>query len=66
MSDADNVVRTMLGEAGLPASEEEIEGLVTSYPEFKAGVESLYGVTDARYESPAVKFDPDPTFSDWG
>lgn len=66
MTDAETTVRTMLDAAGLPASEEEIEGLVRAYPDFKAGIESLYAVTDARYESPAMHFDPDPTFEDWG
>jgi hypothetical protein len=66
VSDADTVVRTMLAEAGLPAGEDEIEALVRAYPAFKAGIESLYAVEAARYESPALHFDPAPVFADWG
>jgi hypothetical protein len=66
MSEAETVVRTMLGEAGLPVTEEEIAVLVGTYADFKAGVESLYAVRGSRYESPALHFDPRPAFSDWG
>lgn len=66
MNDAETVVRTMLGEAGLPASEEEIATLVKAYPRFKAGIEALYAVADARYEAPALTFKANPTFADWG
>ena len=65
MSDPETVVRTMLGEAGLPASEEEIEALVKAYPAHKAGIESLYAVAEAKYESPCLTFNPNPTFADW-
>jgi hypothetical protein len=65
MSDVDATVRMLLAEAGLPASEAEIAALVAAYPEFRAGVESLYAVEDARYASPALHFDAEPTFADW-
>ena len=66
MSDAETVVRMLLGEAGLPASEAEIATLAAAYPAFKAGIESLYAVAEARYESPALHFEVSPVFSDWG
>jgi hypothetical protein len=66
MSDAETVVRTLLGEARLPASEEEIATLAAAYPAFKQGIESLYAVADARYESPALHFEVSPVFGDWG
>jgi hypothetical protein len=66
MSDAETVVRTLLGEAGLPASESEIATLAAAYPALKAGVETLYAVAEARYESPALHFEVSPVFSDWG
>jgi hypothetical protein len=62
---ATEVVRTLLGEAGLPASPEEIERLAASYVELRAGIESLYAVDEAKYESPGLHFNPDPTYADW-
>jgi hypothetical protein len=62
---AADVVRTLLGEAGLPASPEEVERLAASYVELRAGIESLYAVAEAKYESPGLHFDPDPTHADW-
>ena len=66
MSDAETVVRTLLGEAGLPASDEEIDTLAAAYPAFKRGSESLYAGAEARYESPALHFEVSPVFGDWG
>jgi hypothetical protein len=66
MSDAETVVRTLLGEARLPASDEEIATLAAVYPDFKAGVEMLYAVAEARYESPGLHFEVSPVFGDWG
>jgi hypothetical protein len=66
MSNADTAVRAMLAEAGLRPDEGEIQALVAAYPAFKEGIESLYAVEEARYESPALRFDPNPTFADWG
>jgi hypothetical protein len=65
MVDADSVVRLMLSEARLPASEEELDALAKVYPRLKREIESLYAVTEARYELPALTFTPDPTFGDW-
>ena len=66
MSDAETAVTTLLREAGLPASAEEIAALAAAYPAFKQGIESLYAVADARYESPALHFEVSPVFGDWG
>jgi hypothetical protein len=65
VSDADAVVRMLLDVAGLAPSEEEIAALVASYPEHRARVEALYAVDAARYESPALIFDPTATVVDW-
>jgi hypothetical protein len=50
MNRVQTLVRTALQERGVPASDEEIEALVAAYPAFKARLESLYAVTDARDE----------------
>ena len=39
MSDAETAVTTLLREAGLPASAEEIAALAAAYPAFKQGIE---------------------------
>jgi hypothetical protein len=59
------IVTTLLGEAALPASPDEIASLARVYRKLRAGIESLYAVADARYESPCLNFDPNPTFADW-
>jgi hypothetical protein len=61
----ETLVRTALQERGVPASHEEIEALVAAYPAFKARVESLYAVTDARHEQPAVSFVPNTNVAEW-
>jgi len=58
-------VQTLLAIAGLSPSPEEVATLVDAYPTFKAGIESLYAIPEARYESPALIFDPTPVFADW-
>lgn len=65
MSDIEATVRTFLATAGLSPSEEEIAALVEVYPRHKAGIESLYAIPAARYESPALIFNPTPVFADW-
>lgn len=59
------IVTTLLGEAGLPASPEEIDQLAEAYVGLRADIESLYAVAEAKYESPGLHFNPDPTFADW-
>ena len=59
------MVRALLWEAGIVASTEEIARLTASYAGFRAGVGMLYAVAEARYESPAVRFNAQPTFADW-
>jgi hypothetical protein len=61
----ETTVRAFLAAAGLTPSEEEIATLVAQYPMHKAGIESLYAIPEARYESPALIFDPTPVFADW-
>jgi hypothetical protein len=59
MNEVETLVKMALEHAGVPASDEEIEAVAAAYPSFKAGVESLYAVSDARYESPVLSFLPD-------
>lgn len=58
-SDVTTTVRAMLDAAGIPYSEEELEGFVKGYPFLRAGADSLY-IEEARYEEPALVFTPLP------
>ena len=59
------VVAMLLARAGLPASAAEHAKLTAAYAQQQAGIEAMYAVAATRYESPAVHFDPTPTFVDW-
>ncbi|MCE0768201.1 hypothetical protein LWC35_35690 [Pseudonocardia kujensis] len=58
MSDIDTV-RALLQEAGIPASDVEIEAYATAYPGIRAGVEALYAPAEVRYLDPALRFRAD-------
>jgi hypothetical protein len=63
--DTTTTVAVLLAGAGLHPSAAEFDILVAAYPLHKAGIESLYAVTEARYEAPALVFNPTPVFEDW-
>jgi hypothetical protein len=65
MTDDDQVVRGLLATAGFQPPTEEIARIVDAYPMIRGMVDSLYAVEAARYESPALIFEPEPTFADW-
>jgi hypothetical protein len=65
MSESTAIVVLLLARAGLRAHPDEIAALVHAYDVSQAAVESLYAVQAARYESPALVFQPNPTFVDW-
>jgi hypothetical protein len=49
-------VRGMLAAAGLSPSQDEIAALCAGYPAFRASVDALYDVAEARYADPALRF----------
>jgi hypothetical protein len=63
--DIETTVRTLVAAAGLTPSEEELATLVAGYPGYKAGIESLYAIPEARYAAPGLIFSATPTFADW-
>jgi len=65
MSTPENTVRCLLAEAGLAPSDAEVASLTRLYARHKAGIESMYAIPAARYESPALIFNPTPVFADW-
>lgn len=64
--DPETTVRALLGAAGIPATEEEIAQLAVDYPRLRALVEILHTMPAARYEAPALHFDPTAPMAPWG
>ena len=59
------IVTTMLGNAGLTPTPDELSGLVGAYSAQAAGLAAMWAVPEARYESPALHFTATPRFADW-
>ena len=55
MSDV-TTVRALLGAAGLPASDTEIEAYSSGFPGLRAGLDMLHNAAGARYIDPALRF----------
>jgi hypothetical protein len=60
-----DVVRGLLAAEEIPADDAEVERLVAAYREQKKLSELLFAVVEARYEAPALVFDPAPEFAHW-
>ncbi|HEY1831430.1 MAG TPA: hypothetical protein VGG38_14440 [Acidimicrobiales bacterium] len=60
------LVKMLLAMAGVPATEEEIELVISQYARLKGMIDVLYAVEEARYESPALHFTATPTYAEWG
>jgi hypothetical protein len=59
-------VRGMLAAAGLSPGEDETAALCSGYPAFRASVDALYDVAEARYADPALRFRAaDTARADW-
>jgi hypothetical protein len=52
----ETAVREMLTAAGLSPSQDEIAATCAVYPAFRASVDALYDVAEARYADPALRF----------
>ena len=63
--DVQATVRTFLAAMGLCPSDDEIAVLTSQYATHQASVTLLHSTTEARYESPALIFDPTPVFAEW-
>mgnify|MGYP005824228847 CR=1 FL=1 len=63
--DHPTTVRCLLDVAGFVPPPEEVAHLEQAYALLTGMVASLYQVDAARYESPALTFDPQPQFADW-
>lgn len=58
-------VRALLDAAGLLPSPDEVSALGKAYPLVRAMCDDLYAVAEARYEIPALHFEPRPLFTPW-
>ena len=63
--DTEATVRALVAAAGIEPSEDELATLIAGYPELRSRMDAMHALTEARYESPSLVFDPDPTFTDW-
>jgi hypothetical protein len=61
----EQTVRTLLAVAGISADDEALAELTRVYPVFRAALDTLYTVPEARYESPAPVFRASGTYVDW-
>ncbi|KAA9149771.1 hypothetical protein FPZ12_042510 [Amycolatopsis acidicola] len=59
------VVKTLLAEAKLPASDEEVAVYAAAYEAQRAAVDALYEVPAARYVDPALRFRAAARIEDW-
>ena len=64
--DTETTVRALLAAARLTPSEPEIAAIVAGYPLFRAAVDALHLVPEARYADPALRFRAaDTDRADW-
>jgi hypothetical protein len=64
--DIPTLVRGLLDAAGYEPPAEEVAELEREYGVLRQMVQMLHAVDSVRYESPALIFDPDPDFAEWG
>jgi hypothetical protein len=63
---SETAARAMLAAAGLSPSEAEITSICAGYPAFRAAIDVLYQVPEARYADPALRFRAaDTAQADW-
>jgi hypothetical protein len=56
----------MLAAAGLSPTADDRAAIGQLYAMFKPGVDALYALPEARYESPALVFQAAPKLAEWG
>ena len=64
-ADARLIVTHLMERERIPVGPSELDRLVVAYIELRGISEMLFAVAEARYESPALFFDPAPQFDDW-
>jgi hypothetical protein len=61
----EETVRALVDAAALRPDAEEMAELVRVYPVFRAGLDALYAVPEARYESPSLVFGAAGPLVEW-
>ncbi|WP_067890438.1 hypothetical protein [Nocardia vaccinii] len=59
------IMKTLLDAAQLPAAEGEIASYAAGYADQRAAVDALYAVPEARYAAPALHFRAASRIADW-
>ncbi|NKQ54752.1 hypothetical protein HFP15_17860 [Amycolatopsis sp. K13G38] len=59
------IMKMLLSEAKLPASDAEIGSYTAAYAVQRASVDALYEVAEARYVDPALRFRATARIQDW-
>ena len=65
LKDTDATVRHLLAAAGLKPRDDELAILVAAYPDYRAEIDALHGIDEARYENSALVFSASPEFASW-
>jgi hypothetical protein len=66
MSEAERAaVEANLAAAGLTPAAGELDLIVARYQQLAAAMQRLHTLPEARYEDPALVFDPDPDLAGW-
>jgi ABC-type nitrate/sulfonate/bicarbonate transport system substrate-binding protein len=61
----EGTVRSALAAAGLSPSDDEVAVMVEGYADYRAAIDALYAVPEARHASSALVFNAAPIFVDW-
>lgn len=61
----EETVRALAAAAGIRPDDEELAELIRVYPRFRAALDELYAVQEARYASPALVFSAVRANVDW-
>lgn len=64
-SDQHRFVDVMLESAGISLTAEDREGLLAMYAVCRPGIQAMYALPEARYESPALVFQAQPKLANW-
>ena len=60
-----DLVRALYSRAGIVPDETELGPFVEAFRNLSEMVTVIYGIEAARYETPALQFDPAPIFGEW-
>lgn len=65
-ADYGRTVDVMLASAGISPTADDREMMLEIYAVCRPGIEAMYALPEARYESPALVFQAEPKLDEWG